>query len=58
MYLIDAEGRPARALKRIAVRHRADALVLGAPRHRMWCVPGSVPVQLIRHARCPVIVVP
>lgn len=57
VHLIRARGDRARSLDRVARRHHAEAIVLGAPRrrHRLF---GSVPVRMLRAARCPVIIVP
>ena len=57
LHLAAAHGRRARALARVAELHRAEALVIGAPEHRLHLAFGSVPGWLGRHARCPVIVV-
>jgi nucleotide-binding universal stress UspA family protein len=51
-------GNAARELAAAADSSNADALVVGAPGHRLHHVAGSIPSWLARHARCPVIVVP
>jgi nucleotide-binding universal stress UspA family protein len=51
-------GDAARELARLADEHQADALVLGAPEHRLHHLVGSVPVWMARHAHCPVVIVP
>jgi nucleotide-binding universal stress UspA family protein len=51
-------GNAAKELAATADSSSADALVVGAPGHRLHHVAGSTPSWLARHARCPVIVVP
>jgi nucleotide-binding universal stress UspA family protein len=51
-------GSPARELAALAADLSADALVTGAPAHFWHRLVGSVPGWLVRHASCPVIVVP
>ena len=51
-------GNAAKELAAIADSSSADALVVGAPGHRLHHLAGSIPSWLARHARCPVIVVP
>jgi nucleotide-binding universal stress UspA family protein len=51
-------GNAAKELAAAADSSSADALVVGAPGHRLHHVAGSTPGWLARHARCPVIVVP
>jgi nucleotide-binding universal stress UspA family protein len=51
-------GDAARQLAALASETQADAIVLGAPRHWLHRITGSVPVWLARRACCPVIVVP
>jgi len=51
-------GSAARELAAAAESSSADALVVGAPGHRIHHLAGSIPAWLARHARCPVIVVP
>jgi nucleotide-binding universal stress UspA family protein len=46
---------PARELIRAAAEHRADALVIGAPRR---LVPGPMAARVMRRVDCPVVVVP
>jgi nucleotide-binding universal stress UspA family protein len=52
------QGNPARELAAMASQFKADALVIGAPRHFWHRGAGSVPRWLARHAHCPVVVVP
>jgi nucleotide-binding universal stress UspA family protein len=51
-------GNAAKELAAAADASSADALVVGAPGHRLHHLVGSIPSWLARHARCPVIVVP
>jgi nucleotide-binding universal stress UspA family protein len=51
-------GDAARELARLADEHQADALVLGAPEHRLHHLIGSVPAWMARHTHCPVVIVP
>jgi nucleotide-binding universal stress UspA family protein len=51
-------GNPPRELAAIARELRAEALVIGVPRHFWHQAGGSVSGWLARHPRCPVIVVP
>jgi nucleotide-binding universal stress UspA family protein len=51
-------GNAAKELAAAADSSSADALVVGAPGHRLHHLVGSIPAWLARHARCPVIVVP
>jgi nucleotide-binding universal stress UspA family protein len=51
-------GNAAKELAAAADSTSADALVVGAPGHRLHHLVGSIPSWLARHARCPVIVVP
>jgi nucleotide-binding universal stress UspA family protein len=51
-------GNAAKELAAAADATSADALVVGAPGHRLHHLVGSIPGWLARHARCPVIVVP
>jgi nucleotide-binding universal stress UspA family protein len=51
-------GNAAKELVAAADCSSADALVVGAPGHRLRHLAGSIPSWLARHARCPVIVVP
>jgi nucleotide-binding universal stress UspA family protein len=51
-------GNAAKELAAAADSSSADALVVGAPGHRLHHLAGSTPGWLARHARCPVIVVP
>lgn len=51
-------GDAARELARLADEHQADALVLGAPEHRLHHLIGSVPAWMARHAHCPIVIVP
>jgi nucleotide-binding universal stress UspA family protein len=51
-------GDAARQLAALAGETQADAIVLGAPRHWLHRMTGSVPAWLARHACCPVITVP
>jgi nucleotide-binding universal stress UspA family protein len=52
------QGNPARELVAMASAFKADALVIGAPRHFWHRAACSVPGWLARHADCPVVVVP
>jgi nucleotide-binding universal stress UspA family protein len=52
------DGDPARELANVAVQTNADAIVIGAPERLMHRFGGSVPAWLIRHASCPVVIVP
>jgi nucleotide-binding universal stress UspA family protein len=56
--VIARRGNAAKELAAAADVSSADALVVGAPGHRLHHVVGSIPSWLARHARCPVIVVP
>jgi nucleotide-binding universal stress UspA family protein len=56
--VIARRGNAAKELAAAADISSADALVVGAPGHRLHHVVGSIPSWLARHARCPVIVVP
>jgi nucleotide-binding universal stress UspA family protein len=56
--LLERAGDPARELARTAAEKNADAIVIGAPEHLMHRFAGSVPAWLIRHACCPVVIVP
>jgi nucleotide-binding universal stress UspA family protein len=56
--VIARRGNAAKELAAAADVSSADALVVGAPGHRLHHVVGSTPSWLARHARCPVIVVP
>jgi nucleotide-binding universal stress UspA family protein len=56
--VIARRGNAARELAAAADSSSADALVVGAPAHRLHHLAGSIPSWLARHARCPVIVVP
>ena len=51
-------GNPPRELAAMAAELRAEALVIGVPKHFWHHIAGSVPGWLARHPRCPVIVVP
>jgi nucleotide-binding universal stress UspA family protein len=51
-------GNAAKELAATVCSSNADALVVGAPGHRLHHLVGSIPSWLARHARCPVIVVP
>lgn len=51
-------GNAAKELAAAAASSNADALVVGAPGHRLHHLAGSIPSWLARHARCPIIVVP
>lgn len=57
VHMTRAQGHRARALERVARHHHAEAIVLGAPRRRHRLL-GSVPVRMLRAARCPIIIVP
>jgi nucleotide-binding universal stress UspA family protein len=52
------DGDPARELASVAAEMNADAIVIGAPEHLMHRFAGSVPAWLVRHACCPVVIVP
>jgi nucleotide-binding universal stress UspA family protein len=56
--VIARRGNAAKELAAAADVCSADALVVGAPGHKLHHVVGSIPSWLARHARCPVIVVP
>ena len=56
--LFDRDGDPARELASMATEKNADAIVIGAPEHLMHRFAGSVPAWLVRHACCPVVIVP
>jgi nucleotide-binding universal stress UspA family protein len=56
--VIARRGNAAKELAAAADVSSADALVVGAPGHRLHHVVGSIPSWLARHARCPVLVVP
>ena len=56
--VIARRGNAAKELAAAADVSSADALVVGAPGHRLHHMVGSIPSWLARHARCPVIVVP
>ncbi len=56
--LVGRTGDPARQLAEVAEETCADTIVLGAPRHWVHRITGSVPVWLARHTYCPVIMVP
>ena len=56
--VIARRGNAAKELAAAADVSSADALVVGAPGHRLHHVVGSIPSWLARHAKCPVIVVP
>lgn len=58
IFLAQVRGRPGRSLRRAAAWSQAEALVLGAPRHRWHRAFGSQPSWLVRRALCPVITVP
>ncbi|HUK69629.1 MAG TPA: universal stress protein [Streptosporangiaceae bacterium] len=51
-------GDPARELVSTALEKNADAIVIGAPEQLMHRFAGSVPAWLVRHACCPVVIVP
>jgi nucleotide-binding universal stress UspA family protein len=55
---VERMGDAARQLAALAGETQADAIVLGAPKHWLHRITGSVPVWLARHACCPVIMVP
>jgi nucleotide-binding universal stress UspA family protein len=56
--VIARRGNAAKELAATVSSSHADALVVGAPGHRLHHLAGSIPGWLARHARCPVIVVP
>jgi nucleotide-binding universal stress UspA family protein len=56
--VLNRVGSPARELAATAAESHADALIIGAPSHPWHHVAGSIPAWLVRHACCPVIVVP
>ncbi|HKB31678.1 MAG TPA: universal stress protein [Streptosporangiaceae bacterium] len=56
--VVEREGDPARELANMAVEKIADAIVIGAPEQLMHRFAGSVPAWLVRHACCPVVIVP
>ncbi len=56
--VLERDGDPARELASLAAQTNADAIVIGAPEHLMHRFAGSVPAWLVRHASCPVVIVP
>jgi nucleotide-binding universal stress UspA family protein len=56
--VIARRGNAAKELAATVSACNADALVVGAPGHRLHHLVGSIPSWLARHAQCPVIVVP
>jgi len=56
--VIARRGNAAKELAATVSSSNADALVVGAPGHRLHHLVGSIPSWLARHACCPVIVVP
>jgi len=56
--VIARRGNAAKELAATVSSCHADALVVGAPGHRLHHLVGSIPSWLARHAQCPVIVVP
>ena len=56
--MLERDGDPARELTVTAAEKGADAIVMGAPEQLRHCFAGSVPAWLIRHACCPVVIVP
>jgi nucleotide-binding universal stress UspA family protein len=56
--VIARRGNAAKELAATVSSCNADALVVGAPGHRLHHLVGSIPSWLARHAQCPVIVVP
>jgi nucleotide-binding universal stress UspA family protein len=58
VYVRTRRGNPSRELAAMAAELRAEALVIGVPKHFWHHVAGSVSGWLARHPRCPVIVVP
>jgi nucleotide-binding universal stress UspA family protein len=56
--VLERDGDPARELANVAAQTNADAIVIGAPEHLMHRFGGSVPAWLVRHASCPVVIVP
>jgi nucleotide-binding universal stress UspA family protein len=56
--LIVRDGEPLRVLTQVAREVRADAIVVGSSASLTHRVAGSLAVRLVRHARCPVTVVP
>jgi nucleotide-binding universal stress UspA family protein len=55
---VERRGDAARQLAELAGETQAEVIVLGAPRHWVHRITGSVPVWLARHACRPVIMVP
>ncbi|MCU1345597.1 MAG: UspA domain protein [Acidimicrobiia bacterium] len=55
---VDREGDPATVLICLANEVQADVIVVGASTRLGHRVFGSVAVRLVRHAPCPVTVVP
>jgi nucleotide-binding universal stress UspA family protein len=56
--VLERDGDPARELANVAAQTNADAIVIGAPERLMHRFAGSVPAWLVRHASCPVVIVP
>jgi nucleotide-binding universal stress UspA family protein len=56
--VLERDGDPARELANVAAQMNADAIVIGAPERLMHRFAGSVPAWLVRHASCPVVIVP
>ncbi len=56
--LLVAIGETAGVLERLAVERDADVIVVGRSRAPARHILGSVPARLVRHAACPITVVP
>jgi nucleotide-binding universal stress UspA family protein len=56
--LIETTGSPFHALVALATKRRADAIIVGASRQAGHRFVGSLAVQLVKNATCPVTVVP
>lgn len=55
---VTRRGEPAREIEAVAQEQRADLIVVGRSSSRTHALLGSVAVQLVKHARRPITVVP